>query len=147
MPETISISLGTRVDEKPSHDRSYHFKPLKQDDRIRGVFGVPEDAPIPPVTEENLTVYHDYLIANLAFPFDALVCQHSGESEHLVGYVKIIGLVDPRSRRNHVLQGLFAKAENHKRVMVKPLSEIGVREDNPNCRLIDDYSYWFVNWL
>ena len=147
MPETSRIGLDTQVDRTTSDDRPYHFKPLNQEGRIRRVFGVPEDSPIPPVTEATLATYHDFLIGNLAFPFDALVCQHDGESGHLIGYVKITGLVDPRSRRNHVVQGLLVLTENHKNAVEKPLVEIGVREDNPNCTLIDDYSYWFVNWL
>lgn len=147
MPDTSRFGLDTQVDRKTSDDRPYHFKPLDQEGRIRRVFGVPEDATIPPVAEATLATYHDFLIDNLAFPFDALVCQHDGESGHLIGYVKIVGLVDPRSRRNHVVQGLVASAENHKSDMRKPLAEIGVQEDNPNCELIDDYSYWFVNWL
>ena len=44
------------------------------------------------------------------------------------------------------LHGLSCKARNSKDMLDLPLSELGVREENPNCQLLDDYAYWFVNW-
>ncbi len=34
---------------------------------------------------------------------------------------------------------------NAKQILELPLTELGVRDDNPNCQLIDDYAYWFIN--
>jgi hypothetical protein len=106
------------------------------------------------VQEGTLAIYHDFLIAQLAFPFEALFCQNGGEMRQLVHYVRILGLVDPRHGRNHSLHGLLCKVESHKEiqdhqelkeVVEMPLVEFGVFEDHPHCQLIDDYAYWFVN--
>jgi hypothetical protein len=53
--------------------------------------------------------------------------------------------LDPGHGRNHVHHGLFGRAHHHREVLELPLAEFGVMEDNPNCELIDDYAYWFVN--
>ena len=42
---------------------------------------VKQDGEIPPVTEETLQLYHDYLIKNLSFPFDAKYSQEKGPLE------------------------------------------------------------------
>jgi hypothetical protein len=64
----------------------------------------------------------------------------------LIHYVKILEMMDPRKGRNHTLHGLLCLAQNHKEALNLPLVELGVRDDNPNCQLIDDYAYWFVNY-
>jgi hypothetical protein len=145
MPETNESRLDVQVGGQHVGGRPYHFPPPSQDDRIRKVFGLSEESPLPLVRQETLAVYHDHLAANLSLPFDALYCQNSGEIRQLIYYVHVTELVDPRRSRNHSLHGLLCKAKNHKEMLELPLAEFGVREDNPNCQLIDDYAYWFVN--
>jgi hypothetical protein len=136
-----------RVEAGDQHQdgRPYHFSSPSQEDRIRKVFGVADEAPLPPVDDGALTVYFDHLAASLAMPFEALYCQNGGEMRQLIHYVRVTELLDPRQARNHNLHGLFCKAENLKEGWELPLAELGVRDDNPNCQLIDDYAYWFVN--
>jgi hypothetical protein len=145
MPETNESRLDVRVGGQHLHGRPYHFPSLNQDDRIRKIFGLPEESPLPLVRHETLAAYFDYLMAQLSLPFEALFCQNGGEMRQLVYYVHVTELVDPRRSRNHSLHGLLCKAKNHKDLLELPLAEFGVREDNPNCQLIDDYAYWFVN--
>ena len=108
-------------------------------------FGLPEESPLPLVRHETLAAYFDYLMAHLSLPFEALYCQQGGEMRQLIYYVHVTELVDPRRSRNHSLHGLLCKAKNHKDFLELPLAEFGVQEDSPNCQLIDDYAYWFVN--
>ena len=145
----MSQSYGARLDAKVGgqhlHGRPYHFPSSNQDNRIRKVFGLPEKAPLPRVGDESLAGYYDHLVAQLSLPFEALYCQNDGEMRQLIHYVRVTEITDPREGRKRNLHGLFCKAQNLKEVLELPLAELGVREENPNSQLIDDYSYWFVN--
>jgi len=110
------------------------------------VFGLSEDAPIPPVRAEALAVYYEHLSAHLSLPFEAMYCQNSGKSRHLIHYVQVTELLDPRQGRNRTIYGLFGKAQHNHEDLELPLTELGVKEDHTNCQWIDDYAYWFVNW-
>ena len=137
--------LDTQVDSRHAEGRPYHFPALNQDDRVRKVFGLPDDAPLPLVREETLAIYYDYLLANLTLPFDALYCQNGGKMRHLVHYVQVTELISPRHSREPRSSRSGRQAQHHREVLELPLAEFGVMEDNPNCELIDDYAYWFVN--
>jgi len=79
-------------------------------------------------------------------PCEALYCPTGGDDpRQLIHYVRVVELLDPRRSRNHNFFGLFCKAQNAKGMLELPLDELGVRDENPNCQLIDDYAYWFVN--
>lgn len=145
MSQTNESRVDAQVDSRHVDGRPYHFPALNQEDRIRKVFGLPDESPLPPVREDTLAAYHDYLVANLSLPFDALYCQNGGKMRHLIHYVQVTDLINPRHSRNHINHGLFGKAQHHREALELPLSEFGVMEDNPNCQLIDDYAYWFVN--
>ena len=129
------------------HGQHHHLSWPSQEDRIRTVFGLPADAPLPRVNEETLTSYHIHMAGQLALPFEALYCPTGGEMRQLIHYVHVTELIDPRQIRPSTLHhGLSCKARNSKDMLDLPLSELGVREENPNCQLLDDYAYWFVNW-
>lgn len=145
MPETNQSHIDVQVGSRQFDGRPYHFHAPSQDDRIRAIFGLPPDARLPLVRAETLTTYYDYLVKHLTLPFEALYCQNGGEMRQLVYYVHVTELLDPRRLRNHSLHGLLCKAQHHHDLLELPLSEFGVREDSPNCQLIDDYAYWFVN--
>ncbi len=119
---------------------------MNQSDRLRKLFGLSAEEPLPLVRAETLSAYYDYLTTHLTFPFEAMYCPNGGKMRQLLHYVRITGLVDPRRSRNHTLHGLLCKAEHHKQTLELPLVEIGVLEDHPNCHFIDDYAYWFVNY-
>ena len=147
MSQADESRLETQIGSRHQAGQPYHFPALSQDDRIRRVFGLPDKAPLPAVGNHALAAYYDYLIASLSLPFDALYCPASGEMRQLIHYVRVVELADPRQGRTHNnLHGLFCKAQNAKEVLDLPLADLGVRDDNPNCQLIDDYAYWFVNW-
>jgi hypothetical protein len=144
MSQTNASHQDVKADGRHADGRPYHFPPLNQDDRIRKVFGLASDSPLPLVREETLAIYYDYLIANLSLPFDALYCQNGGKMRHLIHYVQVTELLNPRNR-NHTSHGLFGRALHHREVLELPLADFGVMEDNPNCQAIDDYAYWVVN--
>ena len=145
MPETNQSHFDVQVGSRQFGGRPYHFHAPSQDDRIRAIFGLSSESELPLVRSETLAVYYDYLIKHFTLPFEALFCQNGGEMRQLIHYVRVNELLDPRRSRNHVLHGLLCKAQHQRELLEMPLAECGVREDSPNCQLIDDYAYWFVN--
>jgi hypothetical protein len=138
--------LETQVARRHHEGRPYHYAAPSQDERIRRIFGLSDEASLPAVNDFSLATYYEYLAQNLVMPFDALHCPAGNEARQLIHYLHVIELCDPRQVRLRNLYGLFCRAQNAKEAMDLPLADLGVREDNPNCQLIDDYAYWFVNW-
>lgn len=118
-----------------------------QDDRIRMVFGLDGNDPLPNVDEEMLEVYHEYLADSLSFPFEA---EHTPESGHLFRHsriVKVIGLGYPDDEpMTDEMYGIFCRVRHQRRVVVVPLAELEVEKGKPNRRLVKDYCYWFGNY-
>ena len=77
--------------EKPKKITTKPLSPKDQDNRIRMVFGLTSNDPLPDVDDEALETYHEYLSKNLVFPFTA---EHGGEYGH-AERVKVVGLGDP----------------------------------------------------
>ncbi len=139
-----------RPNPKPATDKPgeahHHRRFPRQEARIRQVFELATDAPLPKVSEHTLERYHAYLGEQLSLPFEAMYCQNGGEMRQLIHYVRVLELTDPKEIRQSRLHGLYCKIESTRQALHVPLSELGVREENPNRELLDDYSYWFVNW-
>jgi hypothetical protein len=130
----LNIEQPTKITVKP-------LSPKDQDDRIRIVFGLTSNDPLPEVDDETLTAYRDYLAKNLTFPFQA---EHGGEYGH-PEQVKVIGLGDPDEEPMiDETYGLLCEARLEGEVVTLPLGEL--EDAKPNRQLIDDYSYWLHNW-
>ena len=145
MSQTDESHLTSQVDNRHADGRPYHFPTLNQDDRIRKIFGLPSDAPLPLVREETLAAYHDHLVANLTLPFRRALLperrQDAAPDPLRSGYGTVESAARPKPRPSWDRR----QAHHHREVLELPLAEFGVMEDNPNCELIDDYAYWFVN--
>jgi len=116
--------------------------PDNEEERIRLVFGLPSHAPLPKVSKDTLVKYHEYLLGKLSFPFEALYAETAPPVKQIVRYVSVVGLSGNAKRRQY---GLFCKVELGDRTVELPLAEMGMREDNPNRQLVDDYLYWLWN--
>ncbi len=92
----LNIEQPTEITAKP-------LSPKDQDDRIRMVFGLSSNDPLPEVDDETLTAYRDYLAKNLTFPFQA---EHGAEYGH-PERVKVIGLGDPDEEPSRYRSFLF----------------------------------------
>jgi hypothetical protein len=145
-PAEESSRLDAQVANRHHEGRPYHYTAPSQEDRVRRVFARPDEAPLPAVDDDSLAAYYDHLVAHLSLPFNALHCPAGSELRQPIHYVRVIELADPRQARQRNLHGLFWKIDNAKEDVELPLVDLGVREDDPNCQLIDDYAYWFVNW-
>ena len=113
-----------------------------EENRVRAVFELPSHVPLPSVGKETLLKYHEYLACRLSFPFPALYAETVPPVKQVVRYVNVIGLSDNARRRQY---GLFCKVDLGDRIVELPLSEMGMREDDPNRQLVDDYLYWLWN--
>jgi hypothetical protein len=110
--------------------------------RIQAVFGLCDDAPLPRVNRNTLRRYHEHLAASLSVPFDALYAETKPPIRHLVHFVRVVRIRDVEDR---ISDGLICEVQNSQDTRSLPLAEIGVREDDSNYQLIDDYAYWFIN--
>ena len=127
--------------EQPSEIVVKPLSPKDQDDRIRMVFGLTSNDPLPEVDDETLTTYRAYLAKNLTFPFQAEQGAEYGHPER----VKVIGFGDPDEEPMiDEESGLLCEARLEGEVVTLPLGEL--EDAKPNRQLIDDYCYWFHNW-
>lgn len=70
--DSIEPNLGEPVPiEQPTKIITPPLSEANQDDRVRKVFGLTHDDPIPEISEESLLAYHCYLKSNLKCPFTA----------------------------------------------------------------------------
>ena len=94
--EDLEADVGNRVPlEQPTQIITRPLSTTDQDDRIRAVFGLTSDDPLPESSYENLRQYHAYLAANLTFPFQAGYWKDAGpfESSRMCK-VSVVGLAN-----------------------------------------------------
>jgi hypothetical protein len=113
-----------------------------QPNRIRAVFGLAEDAPLPRVQRNTLHRFYEHLTVHVAVPFDGLYAETKPPIRRLVHYIRVLKILEVPDRLS---EGLLCQAQNMHHTLELPLAEVGVREDDPNYQLIDDYAYWFLN--
>ena len=125
-------------------------KPLSmgdEDDRVRAALGLTSDDPLPDVDDVTLQKYNEYLLANLSFPFEAMLSDDSDllhDSEEDEDPFMVHGLMDVGEFLDEGY-GLFCYAKQGGRMLHLPLSEIEVPKGKPNRQIVADYSYWFWN--
>ncbi len=138
--EPIKIEQKTNVVTKPlSMD--------DQDDRIRAVFGLTSDDPLPEVDFEMLVAYHQHLSERLSFPFEAKYSQETGPFQRTTCDITVTKLVSEEEEPwVDDTYGLICQAREGRRRIDVSLCDLDVKRRAPNRRLIADYSYWFSNY-
>ena len=132
--------------EQPTEITTKPLSPKDQDDRIRIVFGLTSNDPLPDVDDETLGTYHEHLSKDLVFPFEAEHTSETGPFSNRTIHVKVTGLGDPDDE--HMIDdtyGILCEARRQRRMVTLPLGELEVRRGRPNRQLIADYCYWFWN--
>ena len=81
--------------EHPTKIRTKRLSLKDQDDRVRMVFDLTSNDPLPDVDDETLETYHEYLAKNLVFPFEAEYLPETGPFSSTTMNVHVIGLGDP----------------------------------------------------
>ena len=144
--EDLEPDIGEPVEIEPP--TNIFTKPLSmddQDDRIRAVFGLTSDDPLPTADDESLLAYYEYLSANLSFPFEAHYSTETGLFSSHTSHVTVVSLDDSDEPWVDDLHGLFCSARQDGRPVDLPLADLEVKEGKPHWQLIADYCYWFWN--
>jgi hypothetical protein len=146
LEEDLEPDIGEPVEIE--HPTNILTKPLSmddQDDRIRAVFGLTSDDPLPAVDDESLLAYYEYLSANLSFPFEAHYSPETGLFSRHTSRVTVMSLGDPDAPWIDDMYGLLCSARLDRRTVDLPVGELEVKEGKPHWQLIADYCYWFWN--
>lgn len=118
-----------------------HLSWNNQLDRIRAVFGLSSQEPLPSVSAGSLLVYRDYLKVMLQPDFR---CKAEYKNERTRGYVSVwfCGIDDDFD----LCDGLQCSlAGDHGNVEI-PVSDLYYRENSVKSEIVHDYKYWFQNF-
>jgi uncharacterized protein YodC (DUF2158 family) len=132
--------------ERPTEIATKPLSPKDQEDRVRMVFGLTSNDPLPDVDDETLLAYHTHLLEGLSFPFEAEHTSETGPFSSRTIQVKVIGLGDPDDEPMiDDTYGILCEARHERRVVTLPLGELEVKKGKLIRQLIEDYCYWFWN--
>lgn len=93
--EDLEPDEGNRVAlEQPNQIVTRPLRMTDQDDRVRAIFGLSSDDPLPDSSYENVRQYHTYLTAKLTFPFEAAYWKETGPFQSHRCKVSVVGLAD-----------------------------------------------------
>lgn len=136
--EVVSDDAPVQI-EQPSEIQTAPLSPDVQDDRIRMIFGLTSDDPLPELTPENKQTYYEYLRANLQFPMSARAWIEDGlADEKLV----LVGLADFDPDTDEEVHCELQTEDPECEDSGLPLSTIHPDADIQNVQLLDDYRYW-----
>jgi hypothetical protein len=145
--EEIEIDDGIPVAiEQPTQIKTPPLSMDDQDDRIRVVFGLTHDDPLPQVTPDALRTYCRYLEANMKLPLLTSYWAKSGPFTRMKVTVPISRLEAPVDEEFDEECGLFGIGIGEDEEIEIPLESIELKKKDPNYRLITDYTYWSQNW-
>ncbi len=131
--------------EQPKEIKTKPLSPKDQDDRIRAVFGLTSDDPLPNVDEDTLLKYHEYLSENMSFPFEMDYSEETGPFEDKNHFVKVVGLLDPERNGCDEMYGLICRVKEDRKTFELPLSKFEPDDETPEERMLADYCSWFWN--
>jgi hypothetical protein len=111
--EDIEADVGDPVPmEQPTNIVTRPLCQNDQDDRIRAIFGLTSDDPLPDSSEETLLTYHAHLSARLSFPFRAVYWRETGPFRSRKYTVSVTGLVDLDDYEPQAGYGLLCKVQH-----------------------------------
>jgi len=111
-----------------------------QDDRIRIVFGLTSDDPLPDDSNSTELFYFNYLNASLTFPFTA---RFHDPVRNRKREVTVTGMGDDFPVDESF--GVMCEVLDGGEIGQMPLSELEVEPGTPCYQTVDDYITWFVN--
>jgi calcium binding protein len=145
--DDLESDSGTQVPiEQPTAIRTPSLSMEDQDDRIRAVFRLTHDDLLPDVDEDSLSTYYHYLLEHATFPFRAKFWKSLGGHSRKLVRLTVTGLYDIDDYELDEGFGIIGVGKDPGGNLEFPLIEIEGIEDKANRRLIEDYSYWVVNW-
>jgi hypothetical protein len=128
--------------EQPIDIRPRPLDPHHQDDRIRAIFSLTSDDPLPPVSDATLRTYHRHLTARLALPVP--VNYLPGETRVPRNSAPLILRELPAPKEEQTELGLVGITEQGDQHQPLPLGELEVADEGASWQLLADYGYWFT---
>ena len=128
------------VMEQPTNIVTRPLSMDEPDDRIRMVFGLTSDDPLPPPNQKTQRQYLDYLKAHLSFPIKAEYAAASVLGSDTSEEVTVLGFASPSALDPK--DGVVCQAQKRQHSFDVPLSAIHVSDDDPNFQYAEDYTYW-----
>ena len=132
--------------EQPTGGTTPPLSEEDQDDRVRMAFGLTHGDPLPKVSFETLIAYYRYLAANLKFPLFASYWAKSGPFSSKKVVVPINRLEAPIAEEFDDECPLYGIGIDQDEEIEFPLEAIEIDKNDPNYRLVTDYTYWSENW-
>jgi hypothetical protein len=133
--------------ERPQEIIAERLSRDDRDDRIRVIFGLDDNDPLPAVDGDALEIYFEYLAEYLEFPFEA---EHAPKTGRLFEHSRIVKVIAPDNFEDESMidarRGVLWPARHHRRTIVVPLHELEVEKGKPNRQLLRDYCHWFENY-
>lgn len=130
--------------EQPTHLVSRPLSEADSEDRIRAIFSLTSDDPLPPANLENLRRYARYLKTHLSFPLQAESLDETSLSRQSKYEIRVLRLLDEHDCDEE--NGVWCEVEQHGESFELPLAELEVRNNRHHRQLIEDYSFWSYNW-
>ncbi len=133
-------------DGKPMPVEQPVSTPQSGDDRearLRSVFGLFSDDPLPRARRDALLAYFERLAARLLFPFDGDL-QQGAEPLSGLRCVTVVRLLQKAGV--NALDGILCRAVDGKDARGVPLADVRVAPNSANSQLIADYCYWLRNY-
>jgi hypothetical protein len=109
------------------------------EDRVRMIFGLTSDDPLPAVNPDSLARYHEYLSGQLRFPFAASYSEPTGFLQARL-YPVIVLRLWPADQVDEA--GLLVEVDYEERTRILPLADIEMAAGEASP-LLEDYRYWF----
>ncbi len=126
--------------EQPATLSAKPLDPKRVDDRIRAVFHLTTDDPLPPLNEANLRHFYEHLAANIALPISVTNAELELNGPPDLQRLTLVELVPPHA--GEVKGELFAEVTAGDSRAVVPLSHLEPQRDDGSARLLRDYAYW-----
>src|SRR5262245_28865787 len=117
-------SGGPAAIEQPTSIVTRPLSQDDQDDRIRAIFGLTRDDPLPPANVENLRRYGRYLRSQLSFPFQAISTVETGPFEEAKYLITVVGILDADTCNEE--EGVLCEAEQQGESVELPLADLEV---------------------
>jgi hypothetical protein len=143
--DDLELDTGGDVPmEQPTKVVTRPLAMTDQGDRIRAIFHLTTDDPLSDVEYTTLSVYYDYLVDHLSFPFQARYRPDGGRRISTSDRVTVRSLYDVDDYDAEESYGLIGVGLCQDKRIEFPIRDIDVERNDPNRQLVKDYQSWMA---
>jgi hypothetical protein len=129
--------------EQPATLVARPLQPDEPEDRVRAVFRLTSDDPLPAVNSAALRRYRRHLASRLTFPFAALYTEEVGPFRSKTDPVLVLRLLPAEEGDQD--DGLLVEVTRGDERLALPLREVEVPPGDPLHPALEDYGWWLEN--